>query len=703
MGSNSEGGRLYRKMSLPARFGSLRKSPKPTNTTPRAPAPDPPELRGKPPALPPKPPVLLPKPSPLHPNPPELTAEPPKLIPKPSPLNPKPSDHTLEPLELTSNPPELTPEPSTRMLLSKGHATAILKGCEHFRSDETLCDVTLESGDGSETLPVHRVIMASASGYFKAAFTGEMKGESVVKLQGVSGRGLRTMVDFVYTGGLRLDMDSLQDTLEAARYLQVQPVLQLCNQLLSSELTVDNCVEVGSVAVELQLEEVLGRVQEFVCANFSALVQSGRHLQLSAACLSHALSSDSLWGFTEVELYRVARDWLDRDPAGRGAHTHALMSRVRFPLMAPADLLRISQEDAGLRGDPACAQLLLEASSYQTLPFLQPALQSERTRLRSDSAHLLLLGGVTHRHLAVSRQLCYYDDGAEVWRALRPLDEPRYQHGVAVLGGFLFVVGGQGQYDSKGATATDSAYRYDPRGDRWLQLAPLGEKRTFFHLSVLGGRLYAAGGRNASGELDSVERYDFSRNEWTFVSPMAEPVYGHAGAVHQQLMYISGGITQDTFRKDLWRYDAAQDEWRRCADMAAARGLHCMSAAGGRLYALGGNAPVGEGDYADVLSVEAYSPAADQWTAAAPMALGQSDAGVAWFGGLLYVAGGYQWRGRCMVDAVQRYDPERDAWDEAFGVPEPVGGARICAMPLPPTHSPLQSHAHHYPLDMPSG
>ncbi|KAG5851576.1 hypothetical protein ANANG_G00053130 [Anguilla anguilla] len=542
------------------------------------------------------------------------------------------------------------------MLLSKGHATAILQGCEHFRSDETLCDVTLESGDGSETLPVHRVIMASASGYFKAAFTGEMKGESVVKLQGVSGRGLRTMVDFVYTGGLRLDMDSLRDTLEAARYLQVQPVLQLCNQLLSSELTVDNCVEVGSVAVELQLEEVLGRVQEFVCANFSALVQSGRHLQLSAACLSHALSSDSLRGFTE--------------------------------------------EDAGLRGDPACAQLLLEASSYQTLPFLQPALQSERTRLRSDSSHLLLLGGVTHRHLAVSRQLCYYDDGAEVWRALRPLGEPRYQHGVAVLGGFLFVVGGQGQYDSKGATATDSAYRYDPRGDRWLQLAPLGEKRTFFHLSVLGGRLYAAGGRNASGELDSVERYDFSRNEWTFVSPMAEPVYGHAGAVHEQLMYISGGITQDTFRKDLWRYDAARDEWRRCADMAAARGLHCMSAAGGAAVRAGRERPVGEGDYADVLSVEAYSPAADQWTAAAPMALGQSDA--AWpgsAGSCTWQAGtsgaGAAWWTRCSATT-----PSATPGTRPSACPSPW--VEPASAPCPsPTHSPLQSHAHHYPWTCP--
>lgn len=91
--------------------------------------------------------------------------------------------------------------------------------------------------------------------------------------------------------------------------------------------------------------------------------------------------------------------------------------------------------------------------------------------------------------------------GAGSWRALQPMEVPRYQHGVALLGGFLFIVGGQSTYDTKGKTAVDSAYRYDPRFDRWLQIAALNEKRTFFHLSALNGKLYAVGGRNATGEI----------------------------------------------------------------------------------------------------------------------------------------------------------------------------------------------------------
>lgn len=64
-----------------------------------------------------------------------------------------------------------------------------------------------------------------------------------------------------------------------------------------------------------------------------------------------------------------------------------------------------------------------------------------------------------------------------------------------------FDLTGQSTYDTKGKTAIDSAYRYDPRFDKWLQIASLNEKRTFFHLSALAGKLFAVGGRNASGEI----------------------------------------------------------------------------------------------------------------------------------------------------------------------------------------------------------
>ncbi|XP_068602065.1 kelch-like protein 9 [Brachionichthys hirsutus] len=583
--------------------------------------------------------------------------------------------------------PKLPPRPLCTAFSSTGHGAAVLQGFDSFRENEILCDVVLVPGDGEETFPVHRVIMASSSDYFKAMFTGGMREKEMteIKLHGVTQLGLKNVIDFIYTSKVNLDMGNLQDTLEAANFLQVMPVLRFCNQLLSSEISIDNCVEVERIARDLLLEDVQLSIGEFVSQHLSALVACGRYLQLSEATMASALASNTLKGFSEMELYHVARGWLAHDHPSRRSSVHALMRHIRFPLMSPGELIQISQEDEDggdsvMRSATTCVSLLLEASNYQMMPFMQPALQTERTRIRSDSTHILALGGVMRQQLVVSRELRLYDEKTVHWKALTPMEVPRYQHGVALLGGFLFIVGGQSTYDTKGKTAIDSAYRYDPRFDRWLQIASLNHKRTFFHLSALRGKLFAAGGRNALGEIDTVECYNLKTNEWAFVTSMVEPHYGHAGAVHGDLMYISGGITRDAFQKELWCYDPVGDTWRQRANMSELRGLHCMCAVGDRLYVMGGNHFRGSGDYDDVLGCEYYSPETDQWTVVAPMTRGQSDVGVTVFNGHIYVVGGYSWNSRCMVDIVQRYDPEQDVWDRVFNVLEPLGGIRACTM-----------------------
>jgi len=84
-----------------------------------------------------------------------------------------------------------------------------------------------------------------------------------------------------------------------------------------------------------------------VTENLCELVQSGRYLELSASTLAQALASDSLKGFSEMELYGIARAWIRHDAPARRASLYALMRHIRFPLMTPGQLLRISQGGGG--------------------------------------------------------------------------------------------------------------------------------------------------------------------------------------------------------------------------------------------------------------------------------------------------------------------------------------------------------------------
>ncbi|XP_032389958.1 kelch-like protein 13 isoform X3 [Etheostoma spectabile] len=591
---------------------------------------------------------------------------------------------------------------NTRFFTSNTHSSVVLQGFDQLRIEGLLCDVTLVAGDGDEAFPVHRAMMASSSDYFKAMFTGGMKEQDLmcIKLHGVNRIGLKKIIDFIYTAKLSLNMENLQDTLEAASFLQILPVLDFCKVFLISGVSLDNCVEVGRIANAYNLTEVDKYVNNFILKNFPSLLGTGEFVKLPFERLAFVLSSNSLKHCTELDLFKAACRWL-RYEDSRMDFAPKLMKNIRFPLMNPQELINHVQTVDFMRTDNTCVNLLLEASNYQMMPYMQPVMQSERTAIRSDSAHLVTLGGVLRQQLVVSKELRLFDEKAHEWKALAPMDAPRYQHGIAVIGNFLYVVGGQSNYDTKGKTAVDTVFRYDPRYNKWMQVACLNEKRTFFHLSALKGHLYAVGGRNAAGELATVECYNPRTNEWTYVAKMNEPHYGHAGTVYGGYMYISGGITHDTFQKELMCFDPDADKWTQKAPMTTVRGLHCMCTVGDRLYVIGGNHFRGTSDYDDVLSCEYYSPALDLWTPIAAMLRGQSDVGVAVFENKIYVVGGYSWNNRCMVEIVQKYDPEKDEWHKVFDLPESLGGIRACTLTVFPPEDLSCSPSRESPLSAP--
>nr|XP_033796769.1 kelch-like protein 9 isoform X3 [Geotrypetes seraphini]XP_033796770.1 kelch-like protein 9 isoform X3 [Geotrypetes seraphini] len=595
-------------------------------------------------------------------------------------------------------PPFLT-NGETKIFSCSKHPSAVLQGFSKFRSEKLLCDVTLVSGDGLGSFPVHRAMMASASDYFKAMFTGGMKEEqlSSIRLHGVSKAGLEHVVEFIYTARLAINMENLHDILQAASFLQIQPILDFCSELLFSEISLENCIEAGAVTSSYHLPKVQEYLRDFMLQNFASLLENGNYMRLSIDQLSHIFASSSLKNCSEMDLYRAAVSWIKQDKSHK-EFTYQLMKHIRFPLLSPKELLEITQEGDLLKDDTACLNLLLEASSYQMLPYMQPNMQTIRSTIRSDATHLITVGGVLRQQLVVSKELRLFDGRIQMWKVLKPMDAPRYQHGVAVIGNFLYVVGGQSNYDTKGKTAVDSTFRYDPRFNKWIQVASLNEKRTFFHLSALKGYLYAVGGRNMTGEIASVECYNPASNEWTFVSPMSEPHYGHSGTIHGDYMYITGGITHDTFQNQLICYDPVGDSWCQKADMVTVRGLHCMCTIGDYLYVIGGNNFHSATDYGDVLSCEYYCPATDQWVVIAPMLRGQSDVGVTVLDGKIYVVGGYSWNSRCMVDIVQCYDPEQDAWQKILELPEPLGGVRACTLTVYLPEDTVESQTQESPL-----
>src|SRR6202008_186461 len=94
-----------------------------------------------------------------------------------------------------------------------------------------------------------------------------------------------------------------------------------------------------------------------------------------------------------------------------------------------------------------------------------------------------------------------------------------------------------------GTGANDTALqRYDPSADRWSVLAALSTRRDHVAAVVLGGKIYALGGRLGAGSaFNSVEIYDPEANTWSPGVPMQDTRAGFGAVVIDGEIYVCGG------------------------------------------------------------------------------------------------------------------------------------------------------------------
>ena len=108
----------------------------------------------------------------------------------------------------------------------------LLEGLHQLRQQEELCDVVLRV-DGSR-IHAHRVVLSSCSPYFKAMFTGSLceREKEEIEMKSVDEAALSSLVEFAYTGKIRITHANVQALLPAANLLQLRSVKRLCCDFL---------------------------------------------------------------------------------------------------------------------------------------------------------------------------------------------------------------------------------------------------------------------------------------------------------------------------------------------------------------------------------------------------------------------------------------------------------------------------------------
>jgi len=230
----------------------------------------------------------------------------------------------------------------------------------------------------------------------------------------------------------------------------------------------------------------------------------------------------------------------------------------------------------------------------------------------------------------------------------------------------------------KNLAAATKPRQSSSQSDAWMTKAPMPTARSGVMTAVVGGLLYVVGGNNGTRDAPTLEVYDPTSNSWSSKAPLPQLDTGNAGryggavGVIDGKLYLVGGwrTSPPLPTSSLQVYDPAANTWSARASLPILSACSGAGVIAGKLYVL--TACNGFSGYFNFLHV--YDPATDSWTSAASSPHTHVDAAVGVIADKFYVAGGADSNG-APSGALDIYDPSLNAWTTGASMPTVRSGA----------------------------
>lgn len=520
------------------------------------------------------------------------------------------------------------------------HQHQLLLGLNRMRRSGTLTDVILCLGD--KTYHVHKVVLSACSDYFRAMFTNDKMLEATsekIKLCGIPEEGLEFLLEYMYTAKLGLTTDNVQAVLSAASHCQVMSVIKACAKYLQTQIDIENCIDIATIAENYSLGDLKDAIYSFICDNLKNVSKTSDFYRLTPEQIIHMLSSDHQFDCLELDLLKIVIEWFVYD-------VQSLSSKLDYApeILSHIHFYKIVRKKLDLMLEDFYSSQNLDKHSnslYHTIMVIarQPenslklGLCFDTFNSRGLEEALVKIGGFGNAGLTNGLTYCPLPLTApsqkkRQWTSLTTIPHVDQCHyGVATLANHLYIVGGCFNQHLQ-EVIHQFGFRYSAAKDTWFRIAPMGVERCRFVLIEVGGKLYACGGAIEAIGLEvgegtkTCECYDPITDSWNSIESMPEYRTQHAGASfttsnNTNLLYISGGIHKDLVRDTLYSYNVNTNTWKVCASMLCPRADHFLLPCGSKLYACGGwrDEPDGDGATlrAQILTIDAYDIATDTW------------------------------------------------------------------------------------------
>ncbi|CAG9819455.1 unnamed protein product [Phaedon cochleariae] len=553
------------------------------------------------------------------------------------------------------------------------HQSTLLEGLNSLRQKGELLDITLVI-EGT-VFKAHKAVLAACSDYFRAMFTDNMleARQNEICLNGISAKGFRQLLEYAYTTHLALNLANVQDVLEAASHVQMVAVIQACSSYLQTQIDIDNCVDIATIAETYSLTQLRMKVYRFMSGHLLEFSNSTEFYRLTPQQLENLLAYDFPVDCSEADVLRIVLAWFFH------VDTHELDIRLTYAVR----IVRYIhfKEISGRKLDSILDKVFEDRKhGWQLYKIILQELYLQSTQNKSSLiSNLLNSRGMEMAVLkiggfgisGITNEITYCFSTERKWKHLTSIPHvEQCNFGTAVFNNELYIVGGCFN-QSLQENIHPFGFKYSPRYNKWSTIAPMKIERCRFTLTVLGESLYAVGGASEADECDTstCERYDPMVDAWHTVQPLPAYATQHAAASceadYARRLYVSGGIDRDNVQSFMYCYDVNMEKWKICAAMLKPRADHVMVSIGKCLYVCGGWTEDSETRVRTLVdTIDVYNVDTDCWKVVTKVPTPRYHAGIVCIDPKIYFIGGFH--SDAMFDkdtaAIEYYDIEADLW-----------------------------------------
>ena len=559
-------------------------------------------------------------------------------------------------------------------------------------------DITLTVKDGKE-FKAHRLVLSETSPFFEKLLNSGMKEnkEGVIRLETFTGTQMVDILEFIYTGNVKIStQENAASLIAAADYLILSDLKLIASKFLEQNLSISTCVHTFYLADQYLCDELAQNTRKFIHSNFAYVAETEQFMHLPCCEVERWLSSDDIVIRAEEDVFKVIIKWIDYAKNERNVQFNALFRHVRLTCVSRVFLISDVISNDLVQKNKVCLDAVTSALAWIDRPndryVSRP--HSPRKSLETSVIAFGVRGGRWYPNFGV---YFYVPERNEFFGLFETSDSevqvfPRT---------FVFSCRGKLFFVSNDIRR---ALCYDPDLN-WWSPAPwsadsnlpefIADRRTsrVFLREVLVDKndicfIVEERGRGSSNFW--MWKYDLEANQSTIPVEMGQDVnylalYKESDCVVavDKYIYFIGGlimISPDPVPGDAYdspgyyetlshcaRFDTRENEWQDTANLQQARHQAFGAGTHEKIFIAGGRAGIGV--FNSLKTCEVYNVETDEWHFMASLTFSRwHDGGMVLAGDTLYVLSSLSSQEDEEL-IVQCYDQGKDEWNLKKRIP----------------------------------